>query len=178
MDTEPIEIFVHAGGQSHVVHANPEETVRQLLLRLQVGDDAIAAHFLFVGECDEALAEADDVEDGVDTHPPIEIDMCIETLDLGRHRHIHHHPCRAIAVEVNFTGKSKKHRFSPAATVETVAQWARKKFHLDPAVASEYVLQFCGTAVQPRSDQHLSQLPEAAHCALCFDLVPEVTPQG
>jgi hypothetical protein len=104
--------------------------------------------------------------------------LCIEVLDLERHRHIHHHPCRTIAVEINYKDKSKTRRFSPAATVETVTRWARKKFHLDAAAASEYVLQFCDSAVQPRSDQHLSQLPEASHCALCFDLVPEVTPQG
>lgn len=178
MDVELIEIFVHAAGRSHAVQASPDETVRDVLVRLEVIGAGKPEHLIFIGECEEALAESDDVEDGADDHPPIEIGLTLEALDLRRHRHVHHHPCRYIAIDVNFGGATKARRFSPAATVETVARWARKKFRVDPATASEYVLQFCGGTVQPRSDQHLSQLPEAATCALCFDLVPEVTPQG
>ncbi|MFZ3327502.1 MAG: hypothetical protein WA231_17175 [Methylocella sp.] len=82
-------------------------------------------------------------------------------------------------VEVNFGGKTKRHKFSPATTIAVVTEWARKKFpNLDAAAAAEYVLQICGTTAQPRSDEHLGELVAAATCSICFDLVKEVTPQG
>jgi len=178
MEGNVIEIYVHAGGRSEVVQASPAESLRQILTRRGLIGAGAAEYLTFVGECEDALIEADGVEGGSDTHLPVNIDLSIEVLGLRQHRHVHHHPCRHIAVVVNFGKETKHHSFSPAATVETVARWARRKFHVDPAAASEYVLQFCGSTVQPRSDQHLSQLPEVKNCALCFDLVPEVTPQG
>lgn len=178
MESELVELFVHGKGRSQVVQASPAEKLREVLVRVDVLGPTEQDATVFVGECAEALGEPDDIDDGEDTHAPADIDLTIEVLDLKRHRHVHHHLCRRIAVEVNFGGKTKQHRFSPATTVETVTVWARTKFHIDVANASEYVLQFCGTANQPRTDQHLSQLSEAAGCKLCFDLVPEVTPQG
>jgi hypothetical protein len=62
--------------------------------------------------------------------------------------------------------------------VGTVAEWARKKFHLDAATAHEYVLQLCNTTDQPRPDKHLGELVDAPQCSICFNLVKEVTPQG
>jgi hypothetical protein len=92
---------------------------------------------------------------------------------------VHRHHCRHVAVDVNFGGKTKRHKFSPATTVGVVTQWARKKFHnLDPAAAAEYVLQIVGTSTQPRSDEHLGELVGQTTCSICFDLVKEVTPQG
>lgn len=178
MDAELIEIFVHAGGRSHVVQASPSETVREVFVRLEVIGAGKPERLTFIGECEEALVELEDVENGADDHPPIDIDLTLEFLNIRHHRHVHHHPCRHIAIDVNFGGATKRRRFSPAATVETVARWARRKFHVDTATAAEYVLQVCGGIAQPRSDQHLSQLAEVSNCALCFDLVPEVTPQG
>jgi hypothetical protein len=58
-----------------------------------------------------------------------------------------------------------------------VTKWARRKFRIDNAVASEYVLQICGTTEVPRSDVHLGELVKNK-CSLCFHLVKEVTPQG
>lgn len=178
MEGELIEIYVYAGGRSEVVQAAPVESLREILIGQGLIGAAGAELLTFVGECDDALAEAVDAEDGSDTDLPVNIDLSIEILGLRERRHVHCHPCRHIAVVVNFGGASKRRRFSPSATVETVTSWARRKFPIDAAAASEYVLQFCGSTVQPRTDQHLSQLPEATACALCFDLVPEVTPQG
>ena len=64
------------------------------------------------------------------------------------------------------------------ATIAVVTAWARKKFKLDPVSASEFRLQICGTTDKPRDDVHLGELVEAPKCAICFDLVKEVTPQG
>lgn len=92
---------------------------------------------------------------------------------------MHCHHCWHVVVEVNFGGKTKRHKFSPATTIAVVTEWARKKFpNLDAAAAAEYVLQICGTTAQPRSDEHLGELVAAATCSICFDLVKEVTPQG
>ncbi len=178
MEPELVEIFVHGKGRSQVVQASPAETLREVLARVDVLGPTEQDAVVFVGECTDALGEPDDVDEGEDAHATADIDLTIEVLDLKQHRHVHHHRCRRIAVEVNFSGKTKRHRFSPAATVETVTRWAHKKLHIDATSASEYVLQFCGTTNQPRTDLYLSQLPEAENCKLCFDLVPEVTPQG
>jgi hypothetical protein len=79
---------------------------------------------------------------------------------------------------VNFSKDTKRHKFSPNTTVGVATDWARRKFHLDPAVAAEYVLQLCGATVQPRSDEHLGDLVHGDGCSLCFDLVKELTPKG
>jgi hypothetical protein len=133
---------------------------------------------VFIGECDEALAEPEDTEGGADQHAPADATLTLEVLELERHRHIHCHRCRHVAVKVNFSGKTKHHKFSPATTIAVVTQWARKKFRLDPAAAAEYVLQICTSTDTPRSDKHLGELVESPKCSICFDLVKEITPQG
>ena len=52
------------------------------------------------------------------------------------------------------------------------------KFHIDAAAAAEYVLQVTGSTEQPRADKHLGELVEKTKCAISFDLVKELTPQG
>jgi hypothetical protein len=145
MENHEIELFFHAqGAKSRVVTASRGDTLREVLVRgemIREGQDEL---FVFVGECEEALEEADAVEDGADEHAPIDIDLTLEVLEIHRHRHAHCHRCRHVAVEVNFGGKTKRHRFSPATTVGVATQWARRKFHLDPAAAAEYVLRLCG----------------------------------
>jgi hypothetical protein len=158
--------------------AAAEDTLRNVLIRLQVIRDNPDGIHIFVGECVEALNEADDIDNGADEHAPVDIDLTFAVLEIHRHRHVHVHRCRHVAVDVNFDGKTKKHRFSPNTTVGVVTDWARRKFHLDPAVAAEYVLQLCGSPVQPRSDEHLGDLVQGESCSICFDLVKELTPKG
>ncbi len=178
MENEDLEIFVHAGGTSSVVRAADGETLREVLIRAEIIEKGKDELLVFVGECEEALAEPDDTDDGADQHEPVDIGLTVEVLELRRHRHVHYHHCRRIAVEASFGTKAKKHKFSPAATIEVVTRWARKKLLANDAAASEYVLQICGTKTQPRSDQHLSQVVTDATCSICFELVPEVNPQG
>jgi hypothetical protein len=173
------EFFLHAKGvEPKIGKGAPHETLHEVLIHLGVVEDGVGDVFVFVGECDEALREPDEVEDGVDKHEPVDISLTLEVLKVHLHGHVHCHTCRHIAVEVNFGGKTKRRRFSPAAVVGVVAEWARRKFKLDPASASEYVLQVCGTTTQPRSDEHLGKLVNAPVCSLCFNLVKEVSPQG
>ena len=155
-----------------------EETLREVLTRLQVIRDQPDGLHIFVGECVEALKEADEVDDGADAHEPVDIELTLAVLEIHRHRHVHVHRCRHVGVGVNFGGKTKQHRFAPNTTVGIATDWARRKFHLDPAVAGEYALQVCGGPVQPRSDEHLGDLVQGDTCSLCFDLVKEMTPKG
>jgi hypothetical protein len=175
-----LEFFLHCrGAKPKVVSAAVDETLRGALVRAGIIQEGESDVLVFVGESQEALAEPDELEDGADEHAPADASLTLEALGIGhRHRHVHCHTCRHIATGINFGGKTKRHKFSPATTVGVVTQWARRKFRLDPAAAAEYVLQLCGTTEQPRSDTHLGELAERGTCSLCFDLVKEITPQG
>jgi hypothetical protein len=176
---DEIELFFHGEGEkSRVIRGKPQETLREVLVRWEIVDVVGDDIFVFIGQCEEALEDPLDVEDGADTHPPIDINLTLEVLELHKHRHVHRHRCRHVRVEVNFGGDTKRHRFSPATTIEVVTRWARRKFKLEGAAGDEYVLQICGTQEQPRSDVHLSQLTKFPDCGLCFNLVKEINPQG
>jgi hypothetical protein len=179
MSKQDVELFIHRQGVKPMVFsAAPTDTLREVLIRVDVFKDNEGELLVFVGECDEALREPDDIEEGADEHGPVDANLTVEALELRKHRHLHLHRCRHVKIEVNFGGKTKRRNFSPATTVGVVTQWARKKFHLDPASAAEYVLQICNSTERPRSDRHLGELVEAPECSICFDLVREVTPQG
>lgn len=176
---DEIELYFHGEDEkSRVIRGAPHETLREVLLRWEVVEQVGGETYVFVGQCEEALEEPLEVEDGADIYAPVDINLTLEVLELRRHRHIHRHRCRHVVVEVNFGGETKHHRFSPATTIEVVTRWARRKFKLEGAAGDEYVLQICGTKTQPRSDEYLSQLVNFPDCGLCFNLVKEVTPQG
>ena len=179
MAGEAIELFIHSqGAKPKVAVAGPHEVLRDVLVRTEVITEGQEELLVFVSEWEEALAEPDEVENGEDTHVPVDFSLTIEALELHRHRHVHVHKCRRVAVEVHFNGGTKRHRFSPATTIAVVTQWARKKFKLDPAAGAEYVLHICDTTTQPRPSEHLGELVEPPVCAICFKLVKEITPQG
>ena len=179
-EADQIEHFIHRHGMKpKVVFGSPGDSLRAVLVRLEIVVEGNEGGYVFVGECDEALSEAIEVEDGADAHAPVDIDLTLEVLEVHRHRHVHHHHCRHVAVEVNFGGREKRHRFSPATTIDVVTQWARRKFpNLDPAAAAEYVLQVVETKAQPRADQHIGEIVAAGTCSVRFNLVKEITPQG
>lgn len=173
---QEIELFVHAAGRKpQVVMATAEETLRDALHRAELQLPHDHGHHIFIGE---ALAEIIDIENDSDEHAVVDIDLKLEVLNLRKHRHVHLHKCKRIAVAVNFSADTREHKFQPNTTIGTVTDWARKKFPLDPAVASEYVLQICDTTTQPRSTEHLGDVVHGDTCSICFDLVKEVTPKG
>ena len=176
---EELDLFVHSQGvKPKVATARSHESLREVLERTQVLKEGQGDLLVFVGEWEEALSEGDEIEEGEDRHEPVDVSLTIEVLELHRHRHIHVHKCKRVAVEVNFNSRTKRHRFSPATTVGVVTRWARKKFKLDGAAGAEYVLQICKITKQPRPSEHLGELVEPLVCAICFDLVKEITPQG
>jgi hypothetical protein len=175
---EEIELFLHVAGEKpSIVLATAEETLHEVLTRVSANLAQEGRH-VFIGECQEALTEEIDVENGADEHATVDISLRLIELELPQHRHIHVHHCRHIAIEVNFGGGTKRHKFSPNTTVGVAADWARKKFRIDPSLAGEYVLQICNSSTQPRSDEHLGEVAPKGTCAICFDLVKENTPKG
>src|SRR5689334_8696392 len=114
MENNEIEHFVHGrGAKPKVVMAAPHEVLEEVLIRAEMLKNGDEKLFVFIGECEEALSEPPEIEDGADTHEPVDIKLTVAVLELHRHRHIHVHTCRHVLVEVNFAGKTKKHRFSP-----------------------------------------------------------------
>jgi hypothetical protein len=179
MANDEFELFIHGQGlKPLVVAASPADTLGEVLTRAGFIKEGQGDILVFVGESQEALNEPDELENGTDQHAPVDLKLTVGALDLKRHRHVHCHRCRHVKVEVNFSGNTKHRNFSPATTIAVVTQWARKKFHLDPAAAAEYVMRLCKSNDQPRPDTHLGELVEAPKCSICFDLVKEVTPQG
>jgi hypothetical protein len=180
MEHNGIEHFIHAQGvKPKVAFGKDNEPLRDVLIRFEAISETPDDVFVFVGECEEALREPVETDNGADEHAPVEISLTLAVLDIRRHRHVHVHRCRHVAVEVNFAGDSKKRRFSPATRIAVVTQWARRKFpNLDAAAAAELVLEICGTKTVPLEHQHLGELVQAPHCSICFDLIKEINPQG
>ena len=173
MPGNELEVFVHLPGKRPtVVPAEPTETLRALLSRLEIGNDGARDLLAFVGECDHALTE------GEDSHQPADLDLTLADLELDKHHHLHCSRCPEIDTFIHFSGKELNRKFSPATTVEVATRWARMNLRLDAAAASEFVLQLSGTQDQLRPSRHLGELVEGGECKLSFELVKEMTPQG
>ncbi len=173
MSANELEVFVHLSGKRPtVVPAEPTETLRSFLSRLEIENDSPHDILVFVGECDHALTG------GEDSHQPADLDLTLADHDLDKHHHIHCSSCPEIETVIHFAGKELSRKFSPAATVEVATQWSRVNLRLDAAAASEFVLQISGTQNRPRPSQHLGELIQVGECKLTFELVKEMTPQG
>ena len=174
-----IEIFLHLPGKRpSVVNGESTETLRTLLQRVDEKTEDLDYPYVFVGECDDAIKVSDDVGNAADAHVPADLDLTLVDLALEEHRHIHCHYCPEVDTTVYFSGKELNRKFSPATTIEVATLWCRMNLRLDPAAASEFVLQLSGTTDQPRPSQHLGELVQEDECSLSFELVKEMTPQG
>ncbi len=173
MSANELEVFLHLPGKRPtVVPAQPTETLRAFLSRLDVGYDAVDDILVFVGECEHALTE------GEDSHKPADLDLTLADLELDTHHHLHCSRCPEIETLVHFSGKELNRKFSPATTVDVATRWARMNLRLDGAAGSEFVLELSDTKEQPRPSQHLGELVQDGECKLSFELVKEMTPQG
>ncbi|MGD9721495.1 MAG: hypothetical protein AB7O59_09825 [Pirellulales bacterium] len=171
---EGVTLFVHIEGRDAVkIEAALSELLADVLARAGLED--VGAHHIFIGECVEALDEADDVNDGEDCHEPVHD----HRKHLHHHRirhggHIHCHPCRRIKTEVTYNGADKHHRFSPAATVETVRRWALRKFKIGPVDGETLILKIIGIDKPPSPDAHVGDLVRShSECRLSLELVPD-----
>lgn len=170
---ETLELFLHGHGEPKVVEASADEALEAVLAR----HDALPAdgEFVYVGEAQQALSDPHGEEDD---HQPADLKLSVLALQLPQLRHIHTRAVRSVEVTVNYNGQAPKRRFSPAATVETVTAWAKKRLHIDAAAGAELVLELEPSKLIPRVDQHLGELLQRGQHALEFNLVKEVTPQG
>lgn len=168
---DSLEIFLHGRGAPQVVAARGDETLREVLVR----ESALPAdaEFVFVGL---ALDDCEGVEE--DTHAPADLHRTLIELGIVIRGHVHTRATHRVHVTVFFNGDHKSHRFSPAATIERVTTWAKRKFNIDAHGGADLVLAIKPSGVQPRADEHLGELLERGNHALEFDLVREVTPQG
>jgi len=174
----PIEIFIHASGRAPSVAAvEATEKLIDVLEREGIAAEAHADAFVFAGESTDVLIEIE-AEDRVDATLPVDKNHTIAELKLGHHHHVHVAHCRHVKVEVHYGVKTKSRTVAPSTTVSTLAAWAHKAFKIDPAIAAEYVLQIFGTTTQPRGDTHIGELTKKPPCAVVFELVKEITPQG
>src|SRR5579871_3752449 len=177
MGADEIEFYFHEQGRKpRAIVAKRGDSLKSALTANEIAVEDGGDLVYVVGECVQALEESVETDGGCDQHEAVDISQSIEILGLERHKHVHRHRCRHIAVKVHFGDETKHHRFSPATTIGVVTAWARKKFpKLDPASASNYVLQICDTTKQPRADEHLGEVASPGECSICFNLVPEVT---
>lgn len=174
METSEFEVFLHGKERRpQVVNARPDETLRQLLERLDAlpGD----GQYVFVGEGEDAR---NDPDAAADTHAPADVNQALAELGLQQRRHVHTRTVERVHVAVHFNGKHHDRAFSPATTIATVTLWAKNKFQIDPTAGADLVLQLRSDKSQPRPDEHLGELLSPGSHALDFDLVREVTPQG
>src|ERR1051326_1175889 len=115
MILQETELFLHGqGAKPRSILAAMNEPLHETLARVGVLKENAGEIFVFLGECEEALGEPDEVEDGCDTHAPVDINLTVEVLEIERHRHVHCHTCRHVGVDVTFNGKTKRHKFSPS----------------------------------------------------------------
>lgn len=174
MNKDTVEFFLHGNGKPQVQSGLEGETLRDVLARI----DALPrdGELVFVGEPDDALPndESDSEEDG---QAPADLGATLGVLRVREMRHVHTRAVRRIEVTVNFNGKHRNRKFSPAATVARVLTWAKKRFKIDGTAGADYVLQLLPEKTVPRPEEHLGDLKPGSK-SLEFDLVREVTPQG
>lgn len=172
-ETGTVIFFVHAEGRpAKAVRALATDSVAEIVGR--AGVQLTPGLNIFLGECVDALREPHEIDDGDDSHAPLG-DHQHSPHSQGHHvgGHIHCHRCHRVRVVVTYNGQDKRHRFSPATTVETVRLWAIKKFRLSDVDAETLILMVCGVAKPPQVTAHLGELLAAESDQLHFELVPD-----
>lgn len=169
---EVIDLYLFGTARPQIVPARLDQPLRDALGK--VGIAVQPGQLVFVGE----IAEVDNETD-VDTHQPVNVDLTVAEMGLGRDGKRHVHICAAhrIRVTVVFNGQRAERSFSPATNVAAVVAWAKHRFHIDPVAGSKLVLEVEPDHRRPRPNDPLAQVARGA-CELVCTLVCEVTPQG
>lgn len=175
MNKPTIEFFLYGNGKPQIQSGLEDETLKEVLSRI----DALPrdGEVVFVGEPDDAKHD-NERENEEDVQAPADLGATLGDLRVRELRHVHTRAQRRVEVTVHFNGKERKRKFSPAATVATVLEWANKRFKIDPKAGADYVLSLRPDNTHPRPDEHLGDLLKPSSKSLEFDLVREVTPQG
>lgn len=166
-----IDIIVQGAELPDIIvgKADAAQTVLQAITALKVPGMDQKALLIFAEEGDEPLVP-DTALEALLAADAVRTGVSVLKLHVTR--------CRHIEVSVHYNGEVANHRFSPAATVGRVHQWAAKHFGLAPRDAAEHVLQLHGTTKRPDRDVHVGSLTTGTVCAVAFDLVPRKRVEG
>jgi hypothetical protein len=170
--------IVHAQGETRVVQASEHDTMESIVEQARF--DLHSEHVnIFLGESVSSLRDPDGVDDGEDDHEPAERHhKPSEHGHGGGIVHIHCHKCRRVKTDVAYNGVEKHHKFSPAATIETVRRWAVAKFKI-PAIDAEKLFVWVPGAEQPLDGtKHVGDLAQAPGCKAEFMLLPDPRVNG
>lgn len=85
---------------------------------------------------------------------------------------LHVHRCHRVHVAVRYEHRTLEHKFSPAATIFRVLQWAIGKhgFNLDDTVKSKARLMLPGASEPLPNDTLVGRLVKHGDCSLTLDL--------
>jgi hypothetical protein len=121
---------------------------------------------------DEAFLFVEDCE------APLDLALIIESKMARKVHHVHR--ARQIDVTVFYQRRHIEKRFSPAARVQRVLDWAVSPsgFNIDRTIAPEMELALQGSTTALPKDAHIGRyLRHPQHC-LSFDLIRGVVPNG
>jgi hypothetical protein len=88
----------------------------------------------------------------------------------GLRIHIGH--CKRVEVTVRHFGSSISRKFSPAARLKRVKNWAVKELAIPPAEAARESFRLSGSQEELGDDVHVGTLVTAGTCSVTLDLVP------
>jgi hypothetical protein len=177
-DKEVTTFIVHSSGETRTVKTSAHEEIAVIFEKAQFSTETEEV-FIFLGEFDGALVEAIEIEDGEDDHNPVgPHDKPHHHGHHGGIIHVHRHKCRRVKVEVGYNGVEKRHRFSPAATVETVRRWAVKKFKISASDAEKLFLYVMGSETPLDSTKHIGDVTSAPGCHANLVLSPDILING
>jgi hypothetical protein len=159
-----MRLYIHHPGSpevSVVEDASPDARVATLV-------DVVEGDFVFFDDGDD----------------PVDIQLTLAEVVRGfaeedRHQHhVHHHPCRQIAVEVVYNGRTKEVPARAGTQVETVLLRAISEFEIDPVTGADLVLRLPGSADDLGGTTHVGTLVPRGRCTLTLNLLPGHREQG
>jgi len=158
-EQETVQFFVD---DEKVHHFGRETRVREVILVLLDGDEG----HLFLGDSEE----------------PLELDIIIGDLGIEKHGHLHAARCRHLEVTVEYAAKSRKHRFSPSATVKAVRDWAVAENwepSIDPAERPKFALFLPDDSKDALpGTRRIGTYAPKGDCNVTFELAIRERPQG
>ncbi len=175
----PVELFIHSEGkrEPRVVVVDDDRSLGNVLDDLGLAGGADEMH-VFLGEATDLLDAGLGEDDGESSHEPVERMLPAREAGRGGFGHVHCHRCRRVVVTVQYRSRCQRRRVSPATTVETLLEWAKRIFGLSGCDAEALALRICGDDANLSGNEHVGELTRAPECSVCFDLVPEPKMQG
>jgi hypothetical protein len=162
-----MEIYVLGIGIPEVKDrvVEPDQKVSDLLqdvAKLGFPADALIEALVFIDDRDEPVSHSSTLGDA----------------GVREGCRVHIHTCRHIEVSCNYSGQTKKEKFSPTARVRRVKDAFARHFEIDPHDIGSFTLLICGSHSEPDENTQIGTLTTYPKCELCFDLVKRENVQG